>query len=320
MIILTAEIADGLLAVKDSDCKEIPESVKRDIIRLADLSLLDNEATEPTFQPAEPEESLPVESAESVEIETGDSESDEENLGEIVEEDTTTVVYVPGVEAAPSDAVDEYIAEVSDTEEVAETEKETEEETEEAEGISVLEEETVSSEDECVGESTENIDSDPAPAQEQEPELQQDNEEGTDEVINEPCEANETLVETDAPSNCEEPIECADSQIETSAQQSRLDAQQESGEQLDTEAKPDGDELVFFRDPDELQKAFSLNDVFLFRRELFGGSKEVFENAILAAALARDMEEYRDFLSSSLGLNLKRRDVKDFIATLEPYF
>ena len=70
----------------------------------------------------------------------------------------------------------------------------------------------------------------------------------------------------------------------------------------------------------DFRKAFSLNDRFRFRRELFGGSEEKMNKAI---ADLNDIHSYEDsiaYLNNELKWNIEDEAVTDFIKLLEKRF
>lgn len=69
----------------------------------------------------------------------------------------------------------------------------------------------------------------------------------------------------------------------------------------------------------DLQRAFSINDAFLFRREIFGGSREQFNEALEIISRFRDVSELQAYLEG-LGLNLEQSPGKDFYQVLAPFF
>lgn len=68
--------------------------------------------------------------------------------------------------------------------------------------------------------------------------------------------------------------------------------------------------------PAELRRAFSLNDIFFYRRTLFGGSPERFDRTLEAVASMRDVNELRRYLAEHEQVNVKSAPAKDFIAVL----
>lgn len=73
-------------------------------------------------------------------------------------------------------------------------------------------------------------------------------------------------------------------------------------------------------DPKALQRAFSINDAFFFRREIFGGSKEAFEHALNHVATLKDYHQLQHFLVERLDLNLNKTPGKDFYQILVGFF
>lgn len=69
-----------------------------------------------------------------------------------------------------------------------------------------------------------------------------------------------------------------------------------------------------------LREAMSLNDLFLFRRTLFGGSAERFNTALNAIAGMTRLSEVRDYMRNRSGINLKSPEAKDFISIIAPFF
>lgn len=67
----------------------------------------------------------------------------------------------------------------------------------------------------------------------------------------------------------------------------------------------------------DLRKAFSLNDRFRFRRELFGNSDEKMNEAITAVENMDSMQEAHEYFFTRLGLDSSSTDVADFMAIVE---
>lgn len=72
--------------------------------------------------------------------------------------------------------------------------------------------------------------------------------------------------------------------------------------------------------PATLREAMSLNDLFLFRRTLFGGSAAAFNNALSEIATFRHISEVRNFMRDTLRINLKAPEAKDFLNVMAPFF
>ncbi len=80
------------------------------------------------------------------------------------------------------------------------------------------------------------------------------------------------------------------------------------------------DELLQRRVADDIRKAFTLNDKYRFRRELFGNSDIAFNDALDMIASMHSFEEAHDYFSNDLGWNLDNDDVKDFLEVVSSHF
>ena len=70
----------------------------------------------------------------------------------------------------------------------------------------------------------------------------------------------------------------------------------------------------------DFRKAFSLNDRFRFRRELFGGNEEKMNKAIADLNDLSSYEESVTYLNKVLNWNIEDDSVADFIKLLENRF
>lgn len=70
----------------------------------------------------------------------------------------------------------------------------------------------------------------------------------------------------------------------------------------------------------QLRGIFSLNDIFLYQRTLFGGSSERFNASLDEIAHLSTTEELKAFLSEKCNINLKSREAKDFMVSLSQFF
>ena len=70
----------------------------------------------------------------------------------------------------------------------------------------------------------------------------------------------------------------------------------------------------------DFRKAFSLNDRFRFRRELFGGNEEKMNKAISDLNDLSSYEESVTYLNKVLNWNIEDASVADFIKLLEKRF
>lgn len=70
----------------------------------------------------------------------------------------------------------------------------------------------------------------------------------------------------------------------------------------------------------QLRNALTLNDMFLYRRSLFGGSAERFNKALAHMATLHTVDEVKDYLSTTLHINLKTDEAKDFLSSICQFF
>lgn len=70
----------------------------------------------------------------------------------------------------------------------------------------------------------------------------------------------------------------------------------------------------------DLRRAFSINDAFLFRREIFGGSKELFHETLARIATFSTPLQVRDFLKEELRVDPDETPGKEFLEVLLPFF
>ncbi len=82
------------------------------------------------------------------------------------------------------------------------------------------------------------------------------------------------------------------------------------------EESADADELT----GKQLRGIFSLNDIFLYQRTLFGGSSAKFNAALDEIARLSNVEELKTFLSEKCNINLKNREAKEFLVALSQFF
>lgn len=72
--------------------------------------------------------------------------------------------------------------------------------------------------------------------------------------------------------------------------------------------------------PATLREAMSLNDLFLYRRTLFGGSAAAFNDALTKIATFSHISEVRNFMRDTLHINMKTTEAKDFLNIMAPFF
>lgn len=70
----------------------------------------------------------------------------------------------------------------------------------------------------------------------------------------------------------------------------------------------------------DFQKAFSINDAFLFRREIFNGSRERLNDSLEIISHFQTAGQLRTYLETSLGLDLNQAPGKEFYEALRTFF
>lgn len=70
----------------------------------------------------------------------------------------------------------------------------------------------------------------------------------------------------------------------------------------------------------DLKSAFSLNDTFRFRRELFGNSAAEMTDALHMVEAMRSFDEAEDYFYGDLGWDRESDDVKEFMAIIKNHF
>lgn len=80
------------------------------------------------------------------------------------------------------------------------------------------------------------------------------------------------------------------------------------------------DELISRREARELKRAFTLNDKFRFRRELFGNNDSMFADTLNALMAMKSIDEATEYLYDDLGWDPQNEDVKDFVAIVRNHF
>lgn len=83
----------------------------------------------------------------------------------------------------------------------------------------------------------------------------------------------------------------------------------------------DLNESVFMRTKvGSISKAFTINDRFRFKRELFGNSDPELSNALDLINVMRSIDEAEDYFYNELGWDAENEDVKDFMRIVRAYF
>ncbi len=70
----------------------------------------------------------------------------------------------------------------------------------------------------------------------------------------------------------------------------------------------------------DITSAFSINDRFLFQRELFDGNKEKYDDAIAVMQRLADIDKIKEFMTDVLALDRSNEVVKEFIRLIEQSF
>ncbi len=70
----------------------------------------------------------------------------------------------------------------------------------------------------------------------------------------------------------------------------------------------------------ELRRMFSLNDLFLFRRELFQGSQVLFDRALEDVGRCSSASQAREILINNYAIDPKRPEAKEFLAVISGLF
>ena len=70
----------------------------------------------------------------------------------------------------------------------------------------------------------------------------------------------------------------------------------------------------------DLKSAFSLNDTFRFRRELFSNSGAEMTDALHMVEAMHSFDEAEDYFYGDLGWDRESDDVKDFMAIIKNHF
>lgn len=80
------------------------------------------------------------------------------------------------------------------------------------------------------------------------------------------------------------------------------------------------DELLSRREAQDLRRAFTLNDKFRYRRELFNSNDVLFAETLNTLSEMQTLDEALDYLYNTLGWNPDDDNVKDFVLTVTNHF
>lgn len=80
------------------------------------------------------------------------------------------------------------------------------------------------------------------------------------------------------------------------------------------------DEMLSRREARNLRKAFTLNDKFRFRRELFGNDDELFGQTLDTLQQMTSYQQAVEYLEHNMGWDVKNEDVADFLSIIKNHF
>lgn len=125
-----------------------------------------------------------------------------------------------------------------------------------------------------------------------------------------------------APPELEETLELTEQEEEPVQENPEVPEPPETAEAPETAETPEeaGPASVTSLSPATLREAMSLNDLFLYRRTLFGGSAAAFNDALTQIATFSHISEVRNFMRDTLHINMKTSEAKDFINIMAPFF
>lgn len=125
-----------------------------------------------------------------------------------------------------------------------------------------------------------------------------------------------------APTELEDTLELTEQEEEPVQENPEVPEPPETAEAPETAETPEeaGPASVTSLSPATLREAMSLNDLFLYRRTLFGGSAAAFNDALTQIATFSHISEVRNFMRDTLHINMKTSEAKDFINIMAPFF
>ena len=68
------------------------------------------------------------------------------------------------------------------------------------------------------------------------------------------------------------------------------------------------------------RQLFSINDLFLYRRELFRGSDSLFNDALVRVGDARSLDEVKQMLTDRYGIDMRQPAAKEFVKIISTLF
>lgn len=89
---------------------------------------------------------------------------------------------------------------------------------------------------------------------------------------------------------------------------------------LGSDVQPTLEERLARERAADISKAFTLNDRFRFRRELFRNSDEEFKETLEVIGTMSNMEEAEDYFYNDLCWDSDKEEVKEFMAVVAKHF
>lgn len=133
-------------------------------------------------------------------------------------------------------------------------------------------------------------------------------------------------IDEDAPSDLENNVDQA-----VSIEETCTDEPSDTTVPVSNESKPNAstnksdeplrvDELLSRREAQDLRRAFTLNDKFRYRRELFNSNDVLFAETLNTLSEMQTLDDALDYLYNTLGWNPDDDNVKDFVLTVTNHF
>lgn len=109
--------------------------------------------------------------------------------------------------------------------------------------------------------------------------------------------------------------------VEAEDNEDNIEEEPEANEKASDDSEPLRlDEKLQRSRSKDLKSAFSLNDTFRFRRELFGNSAAEMTDALHMVEAMHSFEEAEDYFYGDLGWDRESDDVKEFMAIIKNHF
>lgn len=299
MLGLTADIAEELLLIKDAERDTLPDGLKLKIISLAELAATVDEHSVEEESPA-PEEM--VSELSETEVETPAEEAQEETpaaeeiLPEEEEREAEGNEEPVAEEVASSDAADTDADAADDATDDVDAEAESAEFEEEADANADIEDSPREEEVEETADVVIEPEPDTEPEGDVEPVVV-----SSYETVAAPSENSDAATE-ESPDRGEQQPEVVEQPAEEPVEQP-------------VEQKSDNRNIA----PADLYRAFSINDAFYFRREIFGGSRQQMMEALVRISMLPDRQALREYLVERLALNLDESPGKEFYQSLSSF-